>query len=57
VDQANDGIALVANSTFAASFDSKENTTTSHSPEVDVVFAGGSGGGAITGGSPVREAV
>ena len=47
--QANDGIALVANSTFAASFDSKENTTTSHSPEVDVVFAGGSGGGAITG--------
>ena len=46
--QANDGVALVANSTFAASFDSKENTTTSHPPEVDVVFAGGGGGG-ITG--------
>ena len=46
--QANDGIALVANSTFAASFDSKENTTTSHPPELDVVFAGGGGGG-ITG--------
>ena len=41
--QANDGIALVANSTFNATFDSKENTTTSHSPELDIVFAGGSG--------------
>ena len=28
--QANDGLALVANSTFNASFDSKENATTSH---------------------------
>lgn len=46
--QANDGIALVANGSFNATFDSKENTTTSHPPEVDVV-AGGSGGGTITG--------
>jgi hypothetical protein len=43
--QANDGIALVANGTFNASFDSKENTTTSHPPELDVVFAGGGGSG------------
>jgi trimeric autotransporter adhesin len=48
--QANDGIALVANGTFNAAFDSKESTTTSHSPELDVVFAGGGGGGGtITG--------
>jgi hypothetical protein len=47
--QANDGIALVANGSFDASFDSKENTNTSHAPELDVVFAGGSGGGTITG--------
>jgi len=46
--QANDGIALVANGSFNATFDSKENTTTSHPPELDVVFAGG-GGGTITG--------
>ena len=43
--QANDGLALVANGTFSASFDSKENTTTSHPAELDVVFAGGGGGG------------
>ena len=48
--QANDGIALVANGTFNASFDSKENTTTSHPAELDVVFAGSGGGsGTITG--------
>jgi hypothetical protein len=47
--EANDGIALVANGTFNASFDSKENGTTSHPAELDVVFAGGSGGGTITG--------
>lgn len=41
--QANDGIALVANSEFNASFDSKENTTTSHAPELDIVFAGPAG--------------
>jgi hypothetical protein len=45
--QANDGIALVANSTFNVSFDSKENTTTSHPPELDIVFA--SNAGTITG--------
>ena len=44
--QANDGIALVANGSFNATFDSKENTTTSHSAELDIVF---SGGGTITG--------
>jgi TGF-beta propeptide len=41
--QTNDGIALVANSSFNASFDSKENATTSHPAELDVVFAGGNG--------------
>jgi hypothetical protein len=41
---ANDGIALVGNSPVDATFDSKESTTTSHPPELDVVFAGGGGG-------------
>jgi len=45
--QPNYGIALVANGGFNASFDSKENTTTSHAPELDIVVA--SGGGTITG--------
>jgi hypothetical protein len=38
--QANDGIALVANSPLSASFDSKENTAQSHPPEIDIVFSG-----------------
>jgi hypothetical protein len=42
----NDGVALVANGTFNASFDSKESTSTSHAPELDIVFAGG---GTLTG--------
>lgn len=42
----NDGIALVPNSPFAATFESKENIKESHNAELDVVFAGG---GAITG--------
>ena len=46
---ANDGIALVANSPLVATFDSKEATTTSHPAELDIVFAGGGGGGTITG--------
>ncbi|MGA9354389.1 MAG: DNRLRE domain-containing protein [Terriglobales bacterium] len=45
--EANDGLALVANGTFNASFDSKESKTTSHPPELDVVFAGSGNG--ITG--------
>src|SRR5580658_7533182 len=44
--ETNNGIALVANSTFNATFDSKESTTTSHPPELDIVFAGD---GTITG--------
>jgi hypothetical protein len=44
----NNGIALVAIGTFNATFDSKETTTTSHPPELDIVFAGGGGSG-ITG--------
>ncbi|MGA7078614.1 MAG: DNRLRE domain-containing protein [Terriglobales bacterium] len=36
----NYGIALVAVGSFDATFDSKEATTTSHSAELDVVFAG-----------------
>ncbi len=35
----NNGIALVANGALSASFDSKENTATGHSPELDVVLA------------------
>ncbi|MBI3477534.1 MAG: DNRLRE domain-containing protein [Acidobacteria bacterium] len=46
--QPNDGIALVANGSLNATFDSKEATTQSHPPELDVVFAS-SGGGGITG--------
>jgi len=45
----NDGLALVANSPLSATFDSKENTTQSHAPELDIVFAGSGGTGTITG--------
>ncbi len=41
--ETNNGLALVANSSFNATFDSKENTTTSHPAELDVAFAGGDG--------------
>jgi hypothetical protein len=41
--ETNNGIALVANSTFDATFDSKENTTTSHPAELDIAYAGGDG--------------
>src|SRR5208337_4879054 len=37
----NDGIALVPNGGLYATFDSKENTGTSHLPELDIVFVGG----------------
>jgi hypothetical protein len=46
--ETNNGIALVANSTFNASFDSKENTATSHPAELDIVVGSG-GSGTITG--------
>jgi hypothetical protein len=54
----NNGLALVAIGTFNAAFDSKENTTTSHPPELDIVFAGDgtitgvttAGGSGLTGG-------
>src|SRR6202142_929799 len=46
--EANDGLALVANSPLSATFDSKESTTQSHPAELDIVFAGGGGSG-ITG--------
>ena len=45
--QANNGIALIGNGSFNASFDSKENTGASHAPELDVVLS--AGGGTITG--------
>ena len=57
--ETNNGIALVANGTFNATFDSKENTATSHAPELDIAFAGGegtitgvttAGGSGLTGG-------
>ncbi|MGA8301368.1 MAG: DNRLRE domain-containing protein [Terriglobales bacterium] len=41
--ETNNGLALVANSSFNAAFDSKENTTTSHPAELDIAFAGGDG--------------
>ncbi len=41
--ETNNGIALVANSSFNATFDSKESTTTSHPAELDIAFAGGDG--------------
>jgi hypothetical protein len=41
--ETNNGLALVANSSFDATFDSKENTTTSHPAELDIAFAGGDG--------------
>ncbi len=44
-EQTNDGIALVADGKFNATFDSKENTTTSHPPELDIAY----GDGTITG--------
>ena len=44
--QANDGLALVANSGLSATFDSKENTAQSHPAELDIVFTSG---GTITG--------
>jgi hypothetical protein len=39
--EANHGIALVANGSFGATFDSKENTGTSHPAELDIAYAGG----------------
>jgi hypothetical protein len=41
--ETNNGLALVANSTFDATFDSKENTATSHPAELDIAYAGGDG--------------
>ena len=49
--QANDGLALVANSPLSATFDSKESTTQSHPPELDIIFAGGISGIATAAGS------
>jgi len=46
-NQPNDGLALLANSPLNATFDSKESTTQSHPPELDIVFA--SGAGTLTG--------
>ena len=53
--QPNDGIALTGNSPLNATFDAKENTTTSHPAELDIVFAGIAGittasGSGLTGG-------
>jgi len=48
---ANDGLAIVGNSPLSASFDSKENTSNSHPPELDIVLTG-NGTGTITGVTP-----
>jgi hypothetical protein len=45
--ETNNGVAIVANGSTNMTFDSKENTTTSHPAELDVVFT--SGQGTITG--------
>jgi len=42
-NEPNYGVALVANSSFNATFDSKESKTTSHPAELDIVYAGGNG--------------
>jgi hypothetical protein len=44
--QINDGVALVADGATDVTFDSKENISTSHAPELDIVFGGN---GTITG--------
>ena len=49
--QANDGLALVANSPLSATFDSKESTTQSHPAELDIVFTGAISGIATAAGS------
>jgi len=55
--ETNYGVALVGNSPLSATFDSKENTSASHPPELDVVYAGiagvttASGSGLIGGGT------
>jgi hypothetical protein len=41
--ETNNGIALVADGSFDATFDSKESTSTSHPAELDIAFAGGDG--------------
>jgi len=46
--QPNDGVALVGGNSLNATFDSKENTTTSHPAELDIVFAAGGGITGIT---------
>src|SRR5580700_6964579 len=48
--ETNNGIALVANGTFNATFDSKENTGTSHPPELDIAFGDGTITGVTTAG-------
>lgn len=55
--QANDGLALVANSPLNATFDSKENTTQSHAPELDIVFTGGLSGATLTPGGGLAGGV
>jgi hypothetical protein len=42
--QPNDGLVLVGDGTLDATFDSKESTSTSHSPELDIVYNGPQGG-------------
>ena len=55
--QANDGLALVANSPLNATFDSKENITNSHAPELDIVFTGGLSGATLTTGGGLAGGV
>jgi hypothetical protein len=47
----NNGLAIVANSPLTATFDSKESSTQSHPPELDVVFNGAITGITTTSGS------
>lgn len=49
--EVNDGVALVANGTTNVAFNSKESTSTSHAPELDIVYAEGLTGVTTTIGS------
>jgi hypothetical protein len=49
--QPNDGLVLVGDGTLDATFDSKESTSTSHSPELDIVYNGPQGPAGPQGGT------
>jgi hypothetical protein len=52
--EANNGLALVADGVINVSFDSKENATTSHPAELDIVFSGAQGAAGPVGPAGAR---